>query len=90
MDDKTEIRTLLTHARAARHLGVCTRTLDRWCDAGTLPSPTIIHNRKYHVAADLERVGQVGRAKAPEALRRAKLEREARNAEEAAASTEAA
>jgi hypothetical protein len=31
---------------AQRH-GVCTRTLDRWADAGIISEPEIINGRKY-------------------------------------------
>jgi predicted site-specific integrase-resolvase len=84
MDKSKAGRQLIAHSRAARSCGVCTRTVDRWVASGLLPPPIVINNRKYHVVADIERVGGPGRTKAPEALRQevlrraARLEREAR------------
>jgi predicted site-specific integrase-resolvase len=36
------------HRRKAERLGVSTRTLDRWVDAGIVDKPTYINGRKYH------------------------------------------
>jgi hypothetical protein len=33
--------------KLAQQHGVCTRTLDRWADAGIISEPEIINGRKY-------------------------------------------
>jgi DNA-binding transcriptional MerR regulator len=38
---------------------VCTRTLDRWAEAGIIPPPQRINGRKYHDAAQIESAGGV-------------------------------
>jgi hypothetical protein len=49
---KKELETL--RQLAARH-SVCTRTIDRWSEDGTLPPPIRIKNRKYYPAGTVAR-----------------------------------
>jgi predicted site-specific integrase-resolvase len=42
---------------AARLNGVCTKTLDRWAEAGIIPKPRVINGYKYHAVDTLMAAG---------------------------------
>jgi predicted site-specific integrase-resolvase len=44
---KTSTAKREPHRRLAERLGVSTRTLDRWTEAGRLPEPIRVNKRKY-------------------------------------------
>jgi DNA-binding transcriptional MerR regulator len=52
-------KIFISHAAAVQKRGVCTRTLDRWAEAGIIPPPQRINGRKYHDAAQIESAGGV-------------------------------
>jgi predicted DNA-binding transcriptional regulator AlpA len=41
---------------------VCTKTIDRWIAAGTLPEPVRIRSRRYWYRHDLEKLERAGMA----------------------------
>jgi hypothetical protein len=43
----SDSKTLEKWAVKARRKAVCTRTLDRWAEAGIIKKPVIINGRKY-------------------------------------------
>jgi hypothetical protein len=50
----------------ARYGDVCDRTIDRWVEAGVLPKPTYIRNRRYW---DLDQIEQLERDRMAKALK---------------------
>jgi DNA-binding transcriptional MerR regulator len=46
-DIQNKLRKWEPARETAARLGVCTKTVDRWVEAGILPEPTRINGRKY-------------------------------------------
>jgi predicted site-specific integrase-resolvase len=56
-------KKLPTHALCARY-EVCSRTINRWTEAGILPPPLYVNKRKYWDLEEVERCERERMAKA--------------------------
>jgi predicted site-specific integrase-resolvase len=59
----TEIRKLTLSMICARY-GVCSKTVKRWVEAGILPKPDMINNRRYFDELEVEECERQRMAKA--------------------------